>query len=108
MKTGRRQRFFPPSEYFNYLDAIWAFNPNWDDHLDHVDLPFNILSKAGLMLKGRKCQIGMTRCKYLGHVVSCHWKDDDMLEKMGGVLESPTRGFPTAGISRNSEQLEHS
>ena len=52
-----------------YLDDLIVFSTTWEDHLNHVDLVLNQLRGAGLTAKPGKCQFGMKRCSYLGHVV---------------------------------------
>ena len=53
-----------------YVDEIVVFNGTWDDHMTHLDNVMSILEETGLTLKGKKCQIGMTRSKHLGHVTA--------------------------------------
>ena len=49
-----------------YLDGVIIFSESWLDHITHVR--FELLRAAGLTVKARKCQFGMTECHYLGHV----------------------------------------
>ena len=52
-----------------YLDDLIVFSSTWEEHLRHLALVLNKLQGAGLTAKPGKCQFGMTRCSYLGHVV---------------------------------------
>jgi hypothetical protein len=52
-----------------YLDDLIVFSTTWEHHVQHVDLVLNKLEEAGLTAKPVKCQFGMRRCSYLGHVV---------------------------------------
>ena len=48
------------------------FSHSWRDHLRHLDAVQTVLQwlmEAGLTAKPGKCQFGMWRCSYLGHVV---------------------------------------
>jgi hypothetical protein len=58
-----------------YLDDLIVFSTTWEHHVQHVDLVLNRLEEAGLTAKPVKCQFGMRRCSYLGHVVNrAKWK----------------------------------
>ena len=52
-----------------YLDDFVIFSSTWTEHLQHVREVLCRLRKAGLTAKPRKCQFGMSKCIYLGHVV---------------------------------------
>jgi len=52
-----------------YLDDLVIFSKTWEDHLRHIELVLRRLCDAGLTAKPGKCQFGMTKCTYLGHVV---------------------------------------
>ena len=53
-----------------YLDGILVYSPNVESHKDHLHQVFLRLQKAGLMLRGRKCYIGVPKVCYLGHIFS--------------------------------------
>jgi len=52
-----------------YIDDVVIFSRTWPEHLQHIRAVFNELKKAGLKVKGKKCQFAMHSCEYLGHVV---------------------------------------
>ena len=52
-----------------YLDDLIIYSNTWEDHLKHVRVILQRLREAGLTVKPTKCQFGMERCVYLGHVV---------------------------------------
>ena len=52
-----------------YLDDVIIFSEHWSDHQVHIHKVFERLRAAGLTVKIKKCQFGMSQCHYLGHVV---------------------------------------
>ena len=52
-----------------YLDDLVVFSSTWEEHLRQVKAVLQRLREAGLTAKPKKCQFGMDRCNYLGHVV---------------------------------------
>ena len=52
-----------------YLDDLIIFSESWEDHLSHVEGVLERVRAAGLKVKPKKCQFGMTQCVYLGHIV---------------------------------------
>ena len=52
-----------------YLDDLVIFSSSWPDHMQHLRAVIQRLQGAGLTVKPRKCQLGMTKCIYLGHIV---------------------------------------
>ena len=52
-----------------YLDDAVIHSTSWSEHLQRIQLILQKLRRAGLTSKPKKCQFGMTRCSYLGHVV---------------------------------------
>ena len=52
-----------------YLDDLIIYSESWNDHLKHISEVLKCLREAGLTLKAKKCQIGMSECVYLGHIV---------------------------------------
>ena len=51
-----------------YLDDLVIYSSTWEEHLQHVRAVLSRLREAGLTAKPRKCQFGMFKCIYLGHV----------------------------------------
>ena len=52
-----------------YVDDVVIHSTSWSEHLQHIQRILQKLREAGLTVKPRKCQFGMIRCSYLGHVV---------------------------------------
>lgn len=52
-----------------YLDDVVVYAPSFETHLLRLHAVLSCLGKAGLKLKGSKCQFAMTTLKILGHVV---------------------------------------
>ena len=52
-----------------YLDDLVIFSRTWTEHLEHLHDIFTRLRQANLTAKPKKCQFGMARCTYLGHMV---------------------------------------
>ena len=51
-----------------YLDDLVVYSC-WKDHVSHIRLVLERLRGAGLTVKLSKCQFGMAKCLYLGHVI---------------------------------------
>jgi len=47
-----------------------VYSPNVECHKDHLRQVFCRLQEAGLMLRGKKCSIGVPKVSYLGHIFS--------------------------------------
>ena len=52
-----------------YLDDLVIFSTSWKEHIWHLRLVMERLRSAGLTARPKKCQFGMAKCLYLGHVV---------------------------------------
>jgi hypothetical protein len=52
-----------------YLDDLVVFSRNVEEHIEHVRQTLAVLSRHGVKLKLSKCQFGMQKIKYLGHVL---------------------------------------
>lgn len=52
-----------------YLDDIVIYSQSWEEHLEHLRRVLCSLRQTRLTVKLRKCQLGMTECRYLGHIV---------------------------------------
>ena len=53
-----------------YIDDILVFRPNLEIHLQHLHEVFQRLRDAKLTLKPSKCQFGVDKVIFLGHVIS--------------------------------------
>ena len=52
-----------------YLDDVVIHSMTWEEHLQHLHRVFTYLKKTGLTLKLSKCQFGLNKVLYLGHVI---------------------------------------
>ncbi len=52
-----------------YLDDLIIFSESWEEHLYHLRTVLDRLRESGLTAKSKKCQLGMSYCVYLGHIV---------------------------------------
>ncbi|CAM5166032.1 unnamed protein product [Eretmochelys imbricata] len=52
-----------------YLDNVAIFSDSWAEHLEHLQKVLEHIREAGLIVKTKKCQIGLNRVTYLGHQV---------------------------------------
>ena len=53
-----------------YLDEIITFGKTFDETLLNLELVFERLHKAGLVLRPSKCRLFQESVEFLGHVVS--------------------------------------
>lgn len=53
-----------------YMDDILVFSENKGDHEKHMQLVLEALDKAHLRIKLKKCQFGVEKLEFLGHLVS--------------------------------------
>ena len=53
-----------------YLDDILVFSKSFEEHLNHLEQVFEILSEYNLRLKKSKCNFATNQIKYLGFVIS--------------------------------------
>ena len=66
---------------------IFSFG-DFNDHLEKIITVFGRLEKANLTMKPEKCSFGMTRTKYLGHVIDAVGISPDP-EKIRQIKERP-------------------
>ena len=52
-----------------YLDDVVIHSISWEDHVQHINEVLQRLRRAGLTIRPKKCQFGMSNCSYLGHIV---------------------------------------
>jgi len=53
-----------------YIDDILIFTDTFEKHLEVLDDVLGRLTRAGLKLRGSKCEIARTQVKYLGHILN--------------------------------------
>ena len=52
-----------------YIDDLVIHSATWEEHLTQIQTVLQRLRSAGLTAKPQKCQLGTSRCVYLGYVV---------------------------------------
>ena len=52
-----------------YLDDVVIYSVTYEEHLKHLEIVFEKLSKANLVAKPSKCQVRDAKVPYLGHLV---------------------------------------
>ena len=69
-----------------YLDDIIIFNKTEEEHLQHLEIIFERLCEAGLMLKRSKCSFMKMHIEYLGHLI---WEKgiEPMPDKLSAIKE---------------------
>ena len=53
-----------------YLDDVIVFSESIVEHINHLQMVFDCLKKAGLKLNSEKCRILCSKVEYLGHTVT--------------------------------------
>lgn len=53
-----------------FFDNILIDNANLKDHVEHLEIVFQLLQKHTLFTKASKCFFGAKHVEYLGHVIS--------------------------------------
>ncbi|KAM1079465.1 hypothetical protein ACFX2B_014021 [Malus domestica] len=53
-----------------FFDDILVYSKNWEDHLLHLKMTFEVLQQHQLYVKKHKCSFGQSKVEYLGHVIS--------------------------------------
>ncbi|CAM4599644.1 unnamed protein product [Caretta caretta] len=52
-----------------YLDDVIIHTPDWETHLEKVEVVLDTVRWAGLTANPAKCAIGLAKAKYLGYIV---------------------------------------
>jgi len=53
----------------SYIDDVVVYSRSWEEHLHHLRKLLSCLQQTGLSLKLPKCQFGLNKVHYLGHVI---------------------------------------
>ncbi|XP_059071134.1 uncharacterized mitochondrial protein AtMg00860-like [Cryptomeria japonica] len=73
----------------SFFNDILAYSKLWDEHFTHLDTVLGILNNESLYAKESKCELGMTKLLYLGHIISVDGVRMDP-EKIRAIIEWPT------------------
>jgi hypothetical protein len=72
-----------------FFDDILIYSKTWEDHLQHLDEVLGIIKSQQLYAKESKCEFGMTKMLYLGHVIGKNGVQVHQ-EKIRAIIEWPT------------------
>jgi hypothetical protein len=72
-----------------FFDDLLIYSKTWEDHLRHINEILNIMKEQSLYAKETKCEFGMTKILYLGHIISAQGVRVDP-EKIQAILDWPT------------------
>jgi hypothetical protein len=53
-----------------FFDDILIYSRSWQEHMRHLDEVLSIMKAQSLYAKESKCEFGMTKLLYLGHIIS--------------------------------------
>ena len=73
----------------SYINDLVIYSVTWEKHLKQIQTVLQRLQSAGLTAKTQKCQLGMSRCVYLGYVVGSGLVQPER-SKVQGVESFPT------------------
>ena len=57
-------------DFVLFFDDILVYSEDWQTHLQHLQLVFEMLGRHKLYVKLSKCEFGATKVEYLGHIIS--------------------------------------
>jgi hypothetical protein len=68
---------------------LLIYSKTWEEHLKHVDQILSIMEEQSLYAKESKCEFGMTKVLYLGHIIGAKGVQVHQ-EKIQSIMEWPT------------------
>lgn len=71
-----------------YIDDILIYSKTASEHLAHLRAVFDTLRQHTIFLKQKKCKFGLTKLKFLGHIVSSQGVSPDP-DKVKAVADWP-------------------
>ena len=72
-----------------FFDDILIYSRSWEEHLQQLDEVLSILEEQQLYAKMSKCEFGMTKMLYLGHVIGEQGVQVHQ-EKIQAIIDWPT------------------
>jgi hypothetical protein len=60
-----------------YLDDIIIYSKTWEEHMEHIEIIFQRLEKAGMKLGRDKCDFAQQEIAFLGHIVNREGTEPD-------------------------------
>ena len=52
-----------------FFDDILIYSRTWEEHLQHIETILRILEEQQFYAKLSKCEFGLTKMLYLGHII---------------------------------------
>lgn len=83
----------------SFIDDILIFSKNFAEHIKHLTLVLEALSKEGFRLKFTKCKFASKSVKYLGHIIT-----NNTVSPLNDNLIS-IKNFPTPKTKQNIRQF---
>ena len=71
-----------------FFDDILIYSRTWSDHLQHLEMVLGIMKAQSLYAKASKCEFGMTKILYLGHIIGVDGVKVHQ-EKIQAILDWP-------------------
>lgn len=68
-----------------FFDNILVYGKSWGEHIQHLERVLSILQYHQLYAKRFKCQFGLEKIEYLGHIISFEGVSTDPT-KIEGML----------------------
>jgi hypothetical protein len=72
-----------------FFDDILVYNKTLQEHMRHLDEVLSMMEAQSLYAKESKCEFGMTKLLYLGHIISAQGVQVHQ-EKIRAILDWPT------------------
>jgi hypothetical protein len=72
-----------------FFDEILVYTKTWEEHMRHLDEVLSIMEEQPLYSKDSKCEFGMTKLLYLGHIINAQGVQVHQ-EKIRVILDWPT------------------
>ena len=68
-----------------FFDDILVYSQTWEENLAYLDIVLGILGNESLYAKESKCDLGMKKLLYLGHIISAEGVQMD-LDKVKAIV----------------------
>ena len=83
----------------NFIDDILVFSQTFNEHIKHLSLLLEAISKEGFRLKFSKCTFAQDSVKYLGHII----KDNTVTPLKDNLIA--IKDFPVPKTKKNIRQF---
>lgn len=83
----------------NYIDDILVYSETFTDHIKHLSLLLEAISREGFRLKFSKCNFAQDSVRYLGHIIQ-----NDTITPLKDTLVA-IKQFPVPKTQKNVRQF---